>query len=220
MTYKLSCNTIKIIAILTMTIDHIGFILLDNYTPFRAIGRVSFPLFAFLIANGFIYSKDIKNYLKRLLFIGGGLHLSSLAINYYSNKDIITSFNIFITLSLGLIILIFIAKRKYFFTLPFLLLPFFLDIDYSIYGMLLPSLFYLTRDRSSFRCFLFISFSILYSYTWWIQIFSILAIIPISLYRGDRGYSSKTLSIFFYSYYPIHLVVLYMIQGLFLENYF
>ena len=67
--FELTGFQLKLIAIITMTLDHIGifFLLPPTYYLFRIIGRLSFPIFAFLIAEGFNYTKNIKKYLVRLL---------------------------------------------------------------------------------------------------------------------------------------------------------
>lgn len=68
----LNSEAVKIIALVTMLIDHIGYIMYGHidtgvYNVLRGIGRISFPLFAFLIAEGFFYTKDEKKYLLRIM---------------------------------------------------------------------------------------------------------------------------------------------------------
>lgn len=76
--HGLSGSVLKLIAVVTMIIDHIGLIILDPlvntssfyaklYIVFRIIGRISFPLFAFLIAEGIAHTKDIYSYFSRIL---------------------------------------------------------------------------------------------------------------------------------------------------------
>ena len=66
----LSGNTLKIIAAVTMLIDHIGFILLPQYGFLRIIGRLSFPIFAFLIAEGCKYTKNKLRYFLSVFILG------------------------------------------------------------------------------------------------------------------------------------------------------
>ena len=54
----LSGNALKIIAAITMLVDHIGFILFPGVTILRILGRISFPIFAFMIAEGCHYPQD------------------------------------------------------------------------------------------------------------------------------------------------------------------
>ena len=58
--------TLKLIAILSMTIDHIGYLLFPKVTLLRIVGRIAFPIFAYLIAEGFVHTGDVKKYLLRL----------------------------------------------------------------------------------------------------------------------------------------------------------
>ena len=60
---------IKILAAALMVVDHLGVFFFHDYDILRIIGRVSFPLFAFLIVNGYKYTKDVKKYFYRLLFL-------------------------------------------------------------------------------------------------------------------------------------------------------
>ncbi len=64
----LNGNTLKFIACITMLIDHVGLILFPQFAIFRILGRISFPLFAFMIAEGCRYT---KNKLKHFLMIFG-----------------------------------------------------------------------------------------------------------------------------------------------------
>lgn len=67
----LTSNKLKVVAIIAMVVDHIGYyfaFLLSNeiYTILRIIGRISMPIFAFLIIEGYFHTKDLKKYLIRL----------------------------------------------------------------------------------------------------------------------------------------------------------
>ena len=56
----LTGNQLKLIALITMTIDHIGFMLLPQVKILRAIGRIAFPIFAYMIAEGCQYTRNRK----------------------------------------------------------------------------------------------------------------------------------------------------------------
>ena len=62
-------NFIKLIAIITMTIDHIGAVFFENCLIFRIIGRIAFPLFVYSIMIGYFNTKSIKKYILRLFII-------------------------------------------------------------------------------------------------------------------------------------------------------
>ena len=56
----MSILVLKIIAFLTMIVDHTGVIFYPNSQIFRIIGRISFPIFCFFIVEGFSHTKNIK----------------------------------------------------------------------------------------------------------------------------------------------------------------
>lgn len=58
--------SLKVLAGITMLIDNIGVVLFQNIIIFRVIGRISFPIYAFLIAEGYMKTKNIKGYMTRL----------------------------------------------------------------------------------------------------------------------------------------------------------
>ena len=65
--FSLSGFDLKIIAVITMIIDHAGAFLFPQAKILRIIGRISFPIFAFLICEGYEHTKDVKKYMLRLL---------------------------------------------------------------------------------------------------------------------------------------------------------
>ncbi len=135
---------LKIIAIVAMLIDHIAAILISPYTNYwlyvscRTVGRLAFPIFAFLIVEGFYHTSNVRNYLMRL---GAFAVLSEIPYDlafYHSNFgiDIITDIrgmfvssesfasmldrlsigqNVFFTLFLGLALITFmdLTQEKY-----------------------------------------------------------------------------------------------------------
>ena len=66
----LSGNALKIIALISMTVDHVGVMLFPNTEIFRIIGRIAMPIFAFMIAEGCYYSKHKLRYFSLVLSIG------------------------------------------------------------------------------------------------------------------------------------------------------
>ena len=121
----LSSLWLKILACLFMTFDHIGlFLELSGINPvlamsFRIIGRISFPLFIFLIFEGCQHTSNIKKYLLRIGLYALICSFVLIGINYYVQKqyntDSIQIFNIFTTLFICILIyyLVFVNKNKY-----------------------------------------------------------------------------------------------------------
>src|SRR3989344_3632203 len=99
---SLSSNALKLIACATMLIDHVGALFFPGVLLWRLVGRLSFPLFAFLIAEGAEQSSDARKYLFRLLALAV---VSELPYRLFIHA---TGFagqrlNIFFTLSAGLV---------------------------------------------------------------------------------------------------------------------
>ena len=79
---------LKIIAIILMTIDHIGFILFPDIIILRVIGRLSFPIFVFLIIEGFKNTSNYNSFLKRLISFAVIIEIPNLILNYSNSMNI------------------------------------------------------------------------------------------------------------------------------------
>lgn len=122
----LTSNTLKIIAIITMVIDHIGYYMYpalnaEIYYLFRTIGRISMPIFAYLIVQGFFYTKNINKYIFRIFVLAMITQisitlLSLINIKYFMDYTIGISkhINILYSYALSLILLAFIDRKKFF----------------------------------------------------------------------------------------------------------
>ena len=100
---------LKIIALITMFIDHLGYAIYGKFSYLNYIGRIAFPIFAFQISEGFVHTKNIKKYFIRLLVFAiisqlpFMLFLSTFSKNIYE-------LNIFFTLSFGLLAIFIFDK--------------------------------------------------------------------------------------------------------------
>lgn len=120
----LTSNALKLIAIITMIIDHVGYymypFLNENiYYLFRNIGRISMPIFAYLIIQGFLYTKNLKKYIIRILSLAITTQmclniLKYINIEYCTNYVIgITNYlNILFSYTLSLVLLSIIDREK------------------------------------------------------------------------------------------------------------
>ncbi|MCI8482576.1 MAG: hypothetical protein HFJ27_06000 [Clostridia bacterium] len=95
---------LKIIAMITMFCDHLGYALYSRFSSFNYIGRLAFPIFAFGISEGYAHTKSKKNYCLRLLMFG---IISQVPFMLFTSMfEIGFSLNIFFTLLIGLIAII------------------------------------------------------------------------------------------------------------------
>src|SRR5207244_4281126 len=93
---------IKILAIICMIIDHVGLFFFPEYTLFRIVGRIAFPLFAWLIANGAHFTRNIRAYLTRLFALAVISQLPFTLANQQIGAPLLY-LNVVFTLSLGLL---------------------------------------------------------------------------------------------------------------------
>lgn len=235
-------NVIKFIAAFTMTLDHIGvyffaptvaesFYSLD-YIILRIIGRIAFVLFAYMVAEGFWKTSNLKSYFLRLFVFAAGIELFilgySIIINDYSN---VLHANVIWPLVFGLGALWLMKSQKLWIRLlavPIIFLAEFINTPYGAYGVLIIMAFASYRNKLTQFLFvvginlLFIQWPLydvsnLVGYARYqdfmvIQWFSLLAFIFIFLYNGKKGkWNTKW---FFYIFYPLHLVLIYLISFL------
>lgn len=205
----MSYSGLKLIALLTMLTDHIG--ITYDLELFRMIGRLSFPIYAFLIVNGFNYSKNIKRYLSRLLLFAV---ISEIPFQLFKYNHInLSAGNVFFTLSLGLIAINWLnrCKNKILkFSGVFLICicSELLCSDYGFRGILLVVIFYLFRNR---RLMQFIFMSLLWIGSYRLNgIFGLISLVFIWIYNPRKHIKRKISKYFFYWFYPVHLLVLYL----------
>lgn len=85
-------NQLKILALITMTIDHIGVVLLPQYLILRIIGRLTYPIFAYMIAEGCFYTHSKKRYLGGIFALGFVCQIGFFLAMGSLEQSILTSF--------------------------------------------------------------------------------------------------------------------------------
>lgn len=95
----MNANLLKIIGVIAMTIDHIGFFLFPKEVLLRIIGRIAYPIFAYFIAEGCTYSRHHKRYFCSVLLVG---MLCSIA-SYLTERSLYQSIMITFACSIGII---------------------------------------------------------------------------------------------------------------------
>ena len=146
----MSSFLLKIIACITMFIDHLGYVIFNGKSSFmNYIGRIAFPIFAYNISNGYTHTKNLKKYFLRLFSFA---LISQIPYTFYHNM-ISNSFslNIFFTLFLGLLCITLYDKMKN--KIIALLLCFEIGLvaqasycDYGFFGVAIILLFYIFRN--------------------------------------------------------------------------
>lgn len=198
---------------------------------FNYIGRIAFPIFAFQIAQGYVHTKNVNKYLKRLLIFA---IISQIPFTLFCNAASISFIpNVIFTLVFGLVGIMAYDKIDKLLGIAITILlgiiASLLKFDYGFYGVIIILFFYIFRDR---KVLLVTSFSLatLIKFTYstlkyakygneiMLQVFqhyaplcicTILSSVFICLYNGKKGYNSKYL---LYLFYPLHLLLIYALS--------
>jgi hypothetical protein len=200
---------LRIIALIAMAIDHIGLVFFPDYFIFRIIGRLAFPLFAFGIAQGYLYTKNLSKYLQRILLLA----LISQPIFYLLiNQE---NLNICFTLTLGLSVIYLYDKGKHWWVKVFgiiliLFLGEWLQVEYGAYGILLILCLYVFKNNILLILFgsLLMFAQALLNYS---QILNLFAIIPLFLVYYIKDKRIKMNRWVQYLFYPVHLLIIYIV---------
>ncbi len=219
---------IKLIALITMIIDHIGVVIINSipyahdtvftfgrinisvYSTFRIVGRIAFPLYVFLLVEGFIHTHDRKKYGINLLIFAVisevPWNLEHTGTMFYKEQ------NVFFTLLFGYVGLCCYERFKddrikQLLSLSGLfIIAYIFKADYGVIGYAFILFMYTFRTEKIVRsivgsCFFSLQPVILFSF------------LLMSLYNGERGFiKGKTLKYLFYAAYPMHIFVLYLIK--------
>lgn len=208
---------LQCIAVVTMLIDHLGYKIFPEFPVLRMIGRLSFPIFAFMLAEGFIHTKDRKKYILRLavfaiiselpyqIFSHGGMG-SILPIRLWEN--------ILFELLLAFGALWCVEKGKFWYlgAAALAVLAVLAELGgfmYGAYGILLAVAFYVFRERrwAAMLSLTVLTLAYCLYFNNWIQVYAIAAAVPLWLYNGQKG--QRLPRYFCYAFYPAHLLLIY-----------
>lgn len=214
----MSGTTLKIIAALTMIVDHIGSILFPEEIIFRIIGRIAFPIFCFLLVEGFIHTSNVKKYIGRLFAFA---IISEIPFDLAHSRLLLDIHyqNVMWTLLLGVLAMEIsqwiykkMANQKDLYSfLAFVVIGVLAQLtntDYGLFGILLIYAYYRYREQKVIHTILA---GLIYMTMSWLQLAAIVAQIPIWFYNGQKGLGSKIVGRMFYFIYPVHLFILYLI---------
>lgn len=232
--------SLHMMAMVFMLCDHLWATVVPGNDWLTCIGRVAYPIFAFMIVEGYFHTHNLKKYVMRLFLFAV---LSEIPFNLVMGSRVFYPIhqNVLWTFLIG-ILCIYInerAKRKGGMLRRIVAgiltvgLAFVLGIvsfvDYNHAGVLTVLVFYFFRGRK-WWCFLgqalllwYINVEMLSGYAYEVQLFgetyfivrqgfALLALLPIWLYRGKQGTHNKALQYFYYAFYPVHLLVLALVR--------
>lgn len=218
----LSGSMLKLIAVLCMLIDHTAAILVgvlpglaapfafgsqvvSLYWIMRKVGRLAFPIFCFLIAEGYQHTRSKGKYALNLLLFA---LISEIPFDLMNGAVLeLGTQNVFFTLFLGLALIHLFEGRdgqlpKFLLMAAVCIPAHFFGADYGLAGVLLVFVLYLLRRHPAAQAL--VAYPLLSG-----GIAAAVAFIPINLYNGQRGFiKTPALKFLFYAFYPLHLLIL------------
>ena len=232
---RMTSNKLKIIAIITMIIDHIGYYFnflfnIEVYVILRAIGRIAMPIFTFLIVEGYFHTKDLRKYIYRISIIAIITQSIFIIIEGIFKEN---SYNISGTLNIlfsfiNLLVLFKLFENiiiknniisKFIFTIYILaiyLLYKHIEFDYGLYVIIIGTIMYISKkyikDDIISNGIIIVSILIYSCYRSSIYFFTILAIPFILLYNNKLGKKNNILKYTFYVIFPVQHLLLYVIS--------
>ena len=227
-----SQEALKIIACLTMLLDHIGAVFMPSaanyglYYALRIVGRIAFPIYCFLLAEGVAHTKNPVKYGLRLFI---GILLAELPFDLAFHGGFSwAGQSVMVTLFLGFLMAMAMEKMERAKLAAVIIFGFLAELfrtDYGFWGIAMIALFVLTREREDRN----VVQAILLAVICWvmnsakvsiigirvpIELFALLALVPIFAYSGRKATHGKAVQTVFYLFYPLHLLALYLLRSL------
>ena len=233
--FGLDSTALRLLAILFMVLDHLWATVVPGNLWLTCLGRLAFPIFAFQLCEGYRHTSDYRRYRRRLLVFA---LLSEIPFNLFYAGSVIFPFhqNVLFTLLLGLLAMRQAdrlrreegIKKKSLRCLALLLIfagGVVLFPDYGLMGVMTVLCFFVFRDHRLFQLAAMAVLNIIAfkgqtipislfgrAFDFPIQGFALLALPLIWLYNGEKGRGGKGLRLFWYIFYPLHMLALYFIQ--------
>ena len=226
----LSGSMLKLLACIAMLIDHTGAIILSHYPPaltelfyingkgitfyriVRDIGRCAFPIFCFLLVEGFLHTHNRRKYGRNLFLFAC---ISEIPWNFmFTNTWRYEKQNVFFTLFLGYLAFCALEyfwdnqKMQFVCILALLAVSVFLKADYGWRGFVFLLIMYWFRNEKTAQAII----GSCWLYYEWKACFAFLSI---NMYNGERGFvKGKFLKYVFYWFYPVHIIILVILRQL------
>ena len=222
---NLDTDFLKLIAIISMLIDHVGGNLFPQYPAFRWIGRLAFPIFAYCLTVGLLYTRDIKKYILRLsVFALISQPFYIFATHPWDWQAEWMNLNIFFILVVSLVAMWGLHTQKWWLLVAMFLLASLVNFDYSSQGIILMLIFYFCRNKPAMGAGLYVLTWLPALWSGYLEdplsvvigghainwtVFGLLSVFPIFI---PTHTGVKIPKWFFYGFYPAHLAVIGVIR--------
>lgn len=216
---------LKAIACLTMLLDHIGAVFVPGYYTYyilRILGRIAFPIYGFLLAEGVHYTRNPGKYALRL---GVAALASEVPFDLvFYGKLTWAHQSVMLTLLLGFLALEIWKKWPVWSRVPMAaglaLAAEWMNTDYGAWGVVLILVFGIFRQRPRWQLALVLtvvllamdSIAVPFLFGIPIELFALLALVPIFLYSGEKRGQGRGVQFLFYCFYPMHLLLLWVLD--------
>jgi len=223
-------EALKLIACITMLIDHFGHAIVPGlavpymvplYYTCRVIGRIAFPIYCFLLVEGMHHTRNPLKYISRLAI---GILLAELPFDILFEGGISwESQSVMVTLTLGAVMLLCMQKMekpwlKLLMVVPFAVLAELAKSDYGGWGIAMLAVFALF-DQTGVQTIGIFTVNLLmnsvavpvFGIGIPIQLFALLAMLPIGFYSGRKLTRNRAVQWGFYLFYPVHLLILWLV---------
>ena len=208
--------SLRIMAMVFMLCDHLWATVIHGNEWLTCVGRLTFPIFAFLIVEGYFHTKSLKKYVLRLLIFAV---ISEIPFNLMLMSYPLFPFhqNVMLTLLLGLLACRAWDRRKWWQLLLLLPVSVLSFPDYGALGVATVLMFHVFRGQKLLQLLMLVAINwfgfegqnlLIGTFELPIQAFAILAIVPICLYNGEKGKGGKWLQYGSYVFYPLHMLIL------------
>lgn len=208
---------LKIIAMVTMLIDHVGYYLVPPgtsvYLAMRIIGRIAFPIFAYYVATGYKRTSDINRYMGRMFVFA---LITQVPFYFFSHGQFYL--NVMFTFFMALLMLRLYERKNLLWVLMIFLADV-LNMDYGAYGLFIILIFYLFSENRKKTFLLLLALSLVYdtlrvleygNFHWslYIQSLCVMAV-PVIYYNFKHIRINKYVS---YLFYPVHIALIVLIE--------
>lgn len=223
-------DELKWIAMLSMLTDHMGYVLFPQLTWMRIVGRIAFPIYCFLLSEGFFHTSNRLKYLERLL---GFAVLSEVPFDMAIRGRVfdMSYNNVMWTLAIALLVMIATEETRkrtgsmnmgLLFCMAGMYLAYLLHTDYDAMGVMLCYLFYLSagtrncgekkRETSAWMLTIIMA-ALLFTLSGGLEIYAGFSLVFLLLYSGKKSRGNfRAGKYLFYAFYPLHLLILGLFQ--------
>ena len=225
----MSSFALRLLAMLAMLCDHAGLALFPRIGAFRCVGRLAFPLYCFLLVQGYLHTRDLRAYARRLLLVA---ILSEIPFDLLIFGRIASPVeqNVLFALLLGLAAVWTVDRfehdpmRAAFGTLLIFVASMLMRVSYGWLGIALCLWFYKLRASRAKQALCILPIEAVYCLSLalsgveasWVlvSLCAMGAALPVYLYSGRQGPRSRVLSFLFYAAYPAHIIALLIIRAM------